>query len=55
MEDIILKIQAVMNTLEGLDIKSTYDNMNRILGSLQTLAEVRDQLREVANGNSDPE
>ena len=56
------KIQAVINTLEGLDIKATYDNMNRLLGSLQTLAAIRDELQapaevtmEVPDGNDHAE
>ena len=56
MEELINKIQAVINTLEGLDIKSTFDNMNKLLGCQQTLADVRDELqrREVkVNGNAD--
>ena len=56
MEELTNKIQAVINTLEGLDIKSTFDNMNKLLGCQQTLADVRDELqrREVkVNGDSD--
>ena len=52
------EIQKVINTLEGLDIKSTFDNMNRLLGSLQVLAMVRDELmkQEVkTDGNADTE
>ena len=50
-------VQKVINTLEGLDIKSTYDNMNRLLGSLQVLANVRDELTmpEVPDGNDHAE
>jgi len=44
MKELSEKIQLVINTLEGLDIKSTFDNMNRLLGSLQALAEIRDAL-----------
>lgn len=56
MEELTNKIQAVINTLEGLDIKSTFDNMNKLLGCQQTLADVRDELkrREVkVNADSD--
>lgn len=38
------EIQKVINTLEGLDIKPTYENMNRLLGCMQVLANVRDDL-----------
>lgn len=43
------KIQAVIATLEQLNIPATYDNLNRLLGCLQVL---KDLLREVSeNGN----
>ena len=50
------KIQAVINTLEDLDIKSTFNNMNKLLGCQGTLAEVRDELmkaQEEKHGNAD--
>lgn len=55
MEEVITKIRAVISTLEGIDIKSTYDNMNHLLGCMQTLMEVCDQLKEVSHGNADTE
>ena len=39
-------IQKVINTLEELTIKSTFDNMNKLLGCLQVLADVRNQLQQ---------
>lgn len=39
------KLQAVMNTLETLDIKPTYDNTNKLLGVYRFLAEVRDNIQ----------
>ena len=39
------KIQMVINTLEILDMKPTYDNTNRMLGIYQTLLAVRDDLK----------
>lgn len=45
--DTVSMIQAVISTLEGLDIKSTYENMDRLLGCMQTLEKVKDALREV--------
>lgn len=47
-------VQAVINTLQGLDIKTTYENMDKLLGCLQMLAKVRDRLNaptEVNDGN----
>lgn len=49
MEDKAKTIQIVINTLQDLDIKSTFDNMNRLMGALQTLAKVRDELEQMGN------
>lgn len=52
------QIQNVITTLEGLEIKSTYENMDRLLGCMQVLANVRDELTktpEVKDGNADAE
>lgn len=46
MNPLANKIQLVLNTLEGLDIKATYDNMSHLLGVLQALMEVRDELNK---------
>ena len=50
-------VQAVINTLQGLDIKATYENMDKLLGCLQMLAKVRDRLNlpEVKDGAADTE
>ena len=54
--DLKQDIQNVISTLEGLDIKATYDNMNRLLGCMQVLANVRDALKtEVKDGTADVE
>lgn len=42
------KIQMVINTLQDLDIKSTFDNMNHLMGAIQTLCQVRDELEKMA-------
>ena len=55
MNELANRIQMVINTIEQLDIKSTYDNMNRLLGCMQTLADIRDRLQEVKDGNADAE
>lgn len=47
MEKEANEIQAVINTLGELDIKSTYSNMDKILGCMQLLTRVRDRIREV--------
>ena len=42
------KIQAVLNTIEILNIPATYDNVNRLMGIYSTLVEVRDDLNKPA-------
>ena len=42
--DIITKIQAVLNTLEILDMKPTYNNTNRMLGIFNTLTDIKNEL-----------
>ena len=48
MKEMAEKLQIVMNTIQDLDIKSTFDNMNHLLGVLQTLAGIRDELGQMA-------
>lgn len=51
-------IQNVIATLQQLEIKSNYDNMDKMLGCLQLLAKIRDELTktpEVKDGNADAE
>lgn len=58
MEEMANKIQAVINTLSDLDIKSTYENMDRLLGCMRVLAVIRDEVKklpEVKDGNADAE
>lgn len=56
MNENITDIKRVIATLEGLDIQPTYDNMNRLLGSMQTLIAVCDRLaKEEKHGNADNE
>lgn len=44
MDTIVSKLQAVINTLERMNIPSTYDNTNKLLGIYQTLLEVIGEL-----------
>lgn len=57
MKEQATKVQAVINTLESLNIPATYDNMNKLLGCLQVLAEVRDAIskEEEPDGNDHAE
>jgi len=38
------QIQAVINTLQELDIKATYGNLDRLLGCIQVLNKVKEQM-----------
>ena len=53
--DVVNEIQRVINTLGTLNIPSTYENMDRLLGCMQVLARVRDTLKEDKDGNTDTE
>ena len=44
MNDMAQKIQITINTLENLEIKSSFNNMNHLMGALKTLATIRDEL-----------
>ena len=43
------KIQAVLNTLDQIEVKASYDNTNRLLGIHKVLMEVRDDLAKPVN------
>lgn len=50
------EIQKVLNTLECIEMQATFDNCNRMLGSLQKLAEIRDELeKRFSDGNINDE
>lgn len=61
--DVANELQRVIDTLSSLNIVSTYNNMNKLLGCLQVLANIRDvvkerkadTLQEVKDGNADAE
>ena len=40
------KLKAIYSTLQTLSIATTYDNMNKLLGCLQALREVYDELSQ---------
>ena len=44
MNDQATKIQVVINTLQAMEIKATFDNMNHMMAVLKILAEVRDAI-----------
>ena len=39
------RIQMVINTLERMEMRTTFDNCNMMLGIYKTLAEARDEIR----------
>ena len=62
MQDTATKIQAVIMTMQNLDVKASFDNVNHLLGIYQTLTGIRDELQATdlkgdANdaGNADTE
>ena len=56
MSEQVVKIQAVINTLETMQMTTTFDNVNKMLGIFRTLAEVRDALgTEVEDGDAEAE
>lgn len=54
MKDQANKIQAVMNTLEELDIKATEANMSRLICCRKVLQEVRDELNRPEKDRGEP-
>ena len=42
------KLQAVINTLETLEMPPVFGNVNKMLGIYRTLAEVRDDISKEA-------
>lgn len=56
MEELANKIQGVIDQLQGLRITSNYDTMNKLMWSMQTLAKIRDELKEAkADGDNHAE
>ena len=53
MEELAKKIQIVMNTLQTMEIQATFNNMNKLMGSLRDLAQVRDELEKIQKEEKD--
>jgi hypothetical protein len=45
------KLKAIYSTLQTLSITTTYDNMNKLLGCLQALQQVYDELSQEEHTN----
>lgn len=41
------KIQLVIDTLQQLELRASYDNMNHLLGCLQALTEIQSSVRDI--------
>lgn len=48
MNENAAKIQAVINTMEGLEIKANRETMLKLLSMMQVLEEVRDAINKPA-------
>ena len=53
--DLMKSIQAVAVTLEDVEIKATYDNLDKLLACQQALRTILSNLKEEADGNTDSE
>lgn len=60
MEELANKIQAVINTLNSVTVNG-FDNMDRMVGCMKVLADIRDAINKVNeqkgenDGNADTE
>jgi hypothetical protein len=60
MEELSNKIQAVINTLNSVTVNG-FDNMDKMVGCMKVLADVRDVINQIpeqkedADGNADAE
>lgn len=41
------RLQQVLDTLQQIELRASYDNMNHMLGCLQVLSEIRDSVRAI--------
>lgn len=55
MKEQVNKIQIAMNTIQALEIKATFENMNHLMAVLQLLANVRDDLSRIADSENTEE
>ncbi len=54
MQELINEINAIKNTLSGLMLPPTEDNMDRLLGCQQHLTNVRNKLEAMLQNANDP-
>lgn len=53
MNDLTTCVQAVIDTLQDLDIKSTFNNLNRLMGAMQMLFRIRESLQGQAKKDTE--
>lgn len=54
-EDLKQSVTAVITTLESIEIKATYDNLDKLLGCQQVLRTIISNLEEPEDGKTDSE
>ena len=47
------KVQIAINTIQTIKIEAEFDTMNHMMGALQTLAQVRDELKAMAENENE--
>ena len=52
--DLQITLESILNTLQSLDIKSTKENMGKLLGCVQAIEDIIHQLNEPAEQSEDP-
>lgn len=61
MNDLAITVQKVINTIQGIEIRATEENLDRMLACIKTLGSVRDRMfamnaeMERQNANAEPE
>ena len=51
----VQQLQAVINTLQELDIKTTYSNLDKLLGCIQVLDRIKNDLQEKQSKPAEPD
>ena len=52
MKDLANRIQAVINTLDSVTVCG-FDNLDRMLGCMKVLAEIRDTIKQMPEEDND--
>lgn len=46
-QELANKVQIAINTIQNIQIRADFDTMNHLMGALQTLAQVREELENM--------